>query len=144
MKKNLPIKLFKKRNNDKALNNLPVIKKDEIGVRFRLEGEELEARVSHFNRYFEGVRSRVQHKVDNNIYLPTVIKLRLNNDALSKTYRSEIGKIFNRGKKINLIGMASENELLVKIDDLNDLNEIENRIKDTTKNIVGISVVEEA
>ncbi len=47
MKKNLPIKLFKKRNNDKALNNLPVIKKDEIGIRFRLEGEELNARLSH-------------------------------------------------------------------------------------------------
>lgn len=144
MKKNLPIKLFKKRNNDKALNNLPVIKKDEIGVRFRLEGEELNARLSHFNGYFGGLRDRVQHKVDNNNYLPTIVKLKLNNDALSKTYRGEIGKIFNRGKKINLIGMVLEDELLVKIDDINDLNEIEKRIKDTDKNLVGISIVEEA
>ncbi len=40
MGKNLPIKLFKKRDNDKALNNLPA-GFDNQGAKFRLEGDEL-------------------------------------------------------------------------------------------------------
>lgn len=144
MKKNLPIKLFKKRDNDKALNNLPVIKTEEIGMKLRLQGEELESRVSYFNGYFGGLRNRVQQKIANNNYLPTIVKLKLNDNALSKTYRGEVGKIFNRGKKVNIIGMIGEDELLVKIDDVSDLNEIDTKIKDTKKNIVGISVIEEA
>jgi len=49
MEKNLPIKLFKKRDNDKALNNLPVIKSETQGLRIRLDGEKLEARMNYFN-----------------------------------------------------------------------------------------------
>ena len=60
MKKNLPIKLFKKRDNDKALNNLPVIISENQGLRIRLEGEKLEARVNYFKGYFGGLREKVQ------------------------------------------------------------------------------------
>jgi len=144
MERNLPIKLFKKRDNDKALNNLPVIKSETQGLRIRLEGEKLEARINYFKGYFGGLKEKVQKKASSNNYLPTVVKIKLNNDALAKTYRNEIGKIFNKGKKINIIGLIGEEELLIKIDNPKDLQEIENKIQDTEKNIVGISAIEEA
>ena len=144
MKKNLPIKLFKKRDNDKALNNLPVIKSETQGLRIRLEGEKLEARVNYFKNYFGGLKEKVHQKAKSNNYLPTVVRIKLNNEALAKTYRNEIGKIFNKGKKVNIIGMIGNEDLLVKIDDPEDLHEIETRIQDTDKNIVGLSAIEEA
>ena len=63
MEKNLPIKLLKKRDNDTAKNNLPVIISDNQGLRFRLEGERLEARVSHFKSYFGGLKAKLQEKI---------------------------------------------------------------------------------
>lgn len=144
MEKNLPIKLFKKRDNDKALNNLPVIKSETQGLRIRLEGEKLQARVNYFSTYFGSLKDRVQQKTSYNNYIPTVVRIKLNDAALAKTYRNEIGKIFNRGKKINIIGMIGENELLVKIDDTKDLQDIERKIQESEKNILGISAIEEA
>jgi hypothetical protein len=145
MEKNLPIKLFKKRDNDTAKNNLPVIISDNRGLRFRLEGERLEARVNHFRGYFGGLKTKLQEKISHDNYLPTVVKLKLNEDAHAKSYRSEIGKIFNnKSKKINIIGLIGDDELLVKIDDAKDLEEIEKKIQDTEKNVIGISAIEQA
>ena len=143
MEKNLPIKLFRKRDNDKALNNLAVMGENN-GQKFRLEGDALTKRVSYFRGFFGRLNDKVQQKVSSNNYLPTVVRLKLNSDALAKSHRSEIGKIFNRGKKVNIIGMIGDNELLVKIDDLKDLEDIQTKIQDTERNLIGISAVEEA
>lgn len=40
--------------------------------------------------------------------------------------------------------MIGENELLVKIDDAKDLQDIERKIQEVEKNILGISAIEEA
>jgi hypothetical protein len=145
MEKNLPIKLFKKRDNDTAKNNLSVIIGDNQGLRFRLEGERLDARIHHFRGYFGGLKTKIQEKVNSDNYLPTVVKLKLNEDAHAKSYRSEIGKIFNgKSKKINIIGLIGDDELLVKIDNIQDLEEIETKIQDAEKNIIGISAIEQA
>lgn len=143
MEKNLPIKLFRKRDNDKALNNLPVII-DNGRQKFRLEGEALNNRVSYFRSYFGGLNERVEQKAASNNYLPTIVRLKLNDDALAKSHRGEIAKIFNHGKKINIIGMVGEDELLIKIDDLRDLQNVQNKIQDVERNTIGISAVEEA
>lgn len=143
MKKNLPIKLFKKRDNDKLLNNLAVVG-ENTGNKFKLKGDELCARSTYFSNYFSGLTSKISLKFETNNYLPTVIKLKINEDALAKTYRGEIGKIFNFSRKINLIGLIGENQLLIKIENANDLALIEKRIKDTERNALGLSAIEEA
>lgn len=143
MEKNLPIKLFKKREHDKALNDLAAIP-ENTKQKFRLEGQALVARVKYFRGYFAGLKKRVQEKKANNIFLPTVVRVKLNEDALAKTHRSEVGKIFNKGRKINIIGMVGEDELLIKIDDEADLQLIATKIEDTEHNVVGISAIEKA
>ena len=73
MERNLPIKLFKKRDNDKALNNLPG-GFDTQGAKFRLEGEELTERVNYFKGYFGQLKSKITQKAASGNYLPTVNK----------------------------------------------------------------------
>ncbi|NVN97110.1 S8 family serine peptidase, partial [Candidatus Nomurabacteria bacterium] len=143
MEKNLPIKLFKKRDNDKLLNNLAVIS-EKMGNKFKLQGDELLQRSNYFRTYFDGLSNRIYQKAASNNYLPTVVKLKINEDALAKTYRGEIGKLFNLQRKINIIGLVGENQLLIKIEDAKDLSQIEVRIADLKKNAVGISAIEEA
>jgi hypothetical protein len=142
MAKNLPIKLFKKRDNDKLLNNLPGGTAE--GNKFRLEGKALSGRANYFKQYFGELDNIFKQKIETNNYLPTIVKLKLNDDALAKTYRGEIGKIFNLGKKVNIIGLVGDNQLLIKVDDIKDLNQIKNKIADIERNVLGISAIEEA
>lgn len=142
MEKNLPIKIFKKRDNDKLPNLIPGGGSE--GNKFKLQGAELLGRANYFRSYFSRLGERVKQKVETENYLPTIVKIRLNDDALAKAYRKEIGKIFNLGRTINLIGFLGDNQLLIKIDNPNDLALIEARIKDSQKNVLGISAIEEA
>ena len=139
----LPIKLFKKRDNDKLLNNLAVFGENS-GSRFKLQGEALLSRSNYFRSFFGGLNDKVSRKSETNNFLPTVVKLKINEDALAKTFRGEIGKIFNTSKKVNLIGLIGENQLLIKIENAIDLKLIEAKIADMDRNALGISAIEEA
>ncbi len=142
MAKNLPIKIFKKRDNDKLLNYLP--SGGPQGKRFKLKGEAVDKRVNYFRGYFNEIETKVKRKSELENHLPTVIKLRINDDAIAKTYRSEIGKIFNFGRKVNIIGLIGDNQLLIKIEDAKDLEQIKEKITDVERNLLGISAIEEA
>ncbi len=143
MAKNLPIKIFKKRDNDKLLNNIPGGGPE--GNRFKLQGEELKARSKYFSNYFGGLKDRIRIKKEISNYLPTIVKVKINDDALAKSFRNEIGKIFNPSKtRINLIGLIGDNQLLIKIEDKKDLEFIESKFKDMDKNALAISSIEEA
>src|SRR5690606_23832 len=69
------------------------------------------------------VSTSLAEKVKKNNYIPSVVKLKVNGDALAKTYRKEIGNLFNVGK-LNIIGVSGEDEVLIKIDNENDLKGI--------------------
>lgn len=142
MAKNLPIKLFKKRENDKLLNNIPGGSSE--GNKFKLQGDALTARANYFRQYFSGLSQKVNQKIKSNNYLPTIVKLKINEEALAKTYRGEIGRIFNQGRKINIIGLIGEDQLLIKVDNPSDLLQIEAKILDYENNVLGISAVEKA
>jgi hypothetical protein len=142
MAKNLPIRLFKKRDNDKLLNNLPG--GSATGNRFRLQGAALTGRAATFRSYFGGVNERLLTKKQQNVFLPIVVKLILNEDALAKSYRTDIGKLFNNNKKINIIGLIGEDQLLVKIDNESDLEYVLGKIRDEESNAIGISAIEKA
>ncbi len=66
------------------------------------------------------ISKKLIQKVRNNNYLPSVVKIKVNEDALAKTYRREIGLLFNTSK-LNTIGVNGEDEVLVKIDNEADL-----------------------
>jgi len=142
MEKNLPIKIFKKREHDKLPNLLP--RGSAEGKKFKLYGDALISRANYFTSYFGRLENKVIQKVKTENFLPTIVKIKLNNDALAKSYRIEVGKIFNIGKKLNIIGLIGDNQLLIKIDNPQDLASIESKIVDIERNALGISAIEEA
>jgi hypothetical protein len=141
--KNLPIKFFQKRQKDEqdteggGERKLP---------RWVNDADTLIEKAIYINGVLENISTSISQKIRANNYIPSVIKLKLNEDALAKTYRKEIANIFNIGE-INIIGVEGEDEVLVKIDDLVDLRGIEKKITNaydafpsyTTK--VGISAI---
>jgi hypothetical protein len=118
--KNLPIKFFQKRQKDESGTEgagggaMPKwVNKDNVS------GKSI-----YFRQVLNEVNHLLENKVKLNNYTPTVVKLKVNEDALAKRFRKEIATIFNVEKKLNIIGVNSESELLVKIDNERDLKKI--------------------
>ncbi|MDZ4810872.1 MAG: S8 family peptidase [Bacteroidota bacterium] len=119
--KNLPIKFFQKRQKDEM---------DTEGGGggtpppwLLTEPQALYERSMYVRDVLDSISTKLTEKRKNNNYIPSVLKLKVNEDALAKTYRREIGNLFNAGK-LNTIGVSGEDEVLVKIDNENDLQAI--------------------
>lgn len=114
--KNLPIKFFQKRQKDEM--------DTEGGGERRLpkwaDAEMISEKAQYVNRLLTDIEGKLENKAKENNYVPSVIKLKINEDALAKTHRREIASLFNTGKA-NLIGMHGDDELLVKIDNSADI-----------------------
>ena len=145
--KNLPIKFFQKRQKDEM---------DTEGgggkpPKWVKKGEAL-VKLSRTYRNFlsNKIGKLIVAKNEKNNFIPTVFRIKLNNYATAKSYRSDLGKIFNVQGKINLIGVIGYDEVLVKVDNIEQLNEILNNLakveSDDFKNdslSKGISSIEE-
>ncbi len=121
--KNLPIKFFQKRQKDEQ---------DTEGGGGGKPPKWIDASsVGEKSIYIRQVLGNISHslaeKVKRNNYIPSVVKLKVNSDALAKTYRREIGNLFNVGK-LNTIGVSGEDEVLIKIDNQEDLQKMTEKI----------------
>lgn len=141
--KNLPIKFFQKRQKDEM--------DTEGGGSGKLPRWVDKSTIREKSVYIRSVLNQVGHslneKAKRNSYIPSVVKLKVNEDALAKTYRKEIGNLFNFGK-LNIIGVSGEDEVLIKIDNLDDLNRIINNFEKinsspfpSDSSIIGISAI---
>jgi len=121
--KNLPIKFFQKRQRDEQ--------DTEAGGGGQLPKWIDASSVGEKSIYIRQVLGNVSHslaeKVKRNNYIPSVVRLKLNSDALAKTYRRDIGNLFNVGK-LNTIGVSGEDEVLIKIDNQEDLQQMTEKI----------------
>ena len=140
-KKNLPIKLFEKRQkiDDRRVEgggskSIP---------KWQLEGEALEARatsildkVNELDNYFTNVES-------NRSFIPATLRVDIDDDAIAKSHRSEIQKLFNGlHSKNNIIGFIDSNSAIVKVDSIEENNAIKRNIRNYNKNARGISAIE--
>ena len=107
MERNLPIKFFQKRTNDER--NTEGGGSSSIPKWFNEDNVPQKAQL--FIQTLDGISRNITEKRKDGNYLPTVLKLKLNNDALAKTYRKEIAKVFNT-QKINIIGLNYVDEVL--------------------------------
>ena len=143
--KNLPIKFFQKRQKDeqgtegrggkkklpKWADSIDVVREKSVYIRSVL-GD---------------ISEQLTEKTKRNNYIPSVVRLKLNSEALAKTHRKEIGTLFNVSQKLNTIGVSGEDEVLIKIDNQNDLNKIANKIANSDDRfpspttIIGISSI---
>ena len=144
MERNLPIKFFQKRTNDER--NTEGGGSSSIPKWFNEDNVPQKAQL--FIQTLDGISRNITEKRKDGNYLPTVLKLKLNNDALAKTYRKEIAKVFNT-QKINIIGLNYVDEVLVKIEDEKEVEKINKKISVAQKVSgsqslkIGIDAIEE-
>lgn len=140
-KKNLPIKLFQKRQkiDDRRVEgggnkNIP---------KWQLEGEELQARANSLLKPISHLESYFTELDDSRSFIPATLRIDIDDDAIAKSHRSEIQKLFNgQFSKNNLIGFIESGSAIVKVDNLNESLAIQKNIKNYNKNARGISAIE--
>jgi hypothetical protein len=110
--KNLPIKFFQKREKDAFDNeaagggDMPAWASKEIAVQ----------KSAYVKDVLSGISKKIETKRRENNYIPAVLRLKMNQDALAKTYRKDIGVLFNVNEP-NIIGVNGIDELLIKVND---------------------------
>ncbi len=136
--KNLPIKFFQKRQKDNQDNEA------SGGARI-LPSWADKSMVVQKASYIQDVLSEVgislAGKIAKQNYIPSVIKLKVNEDALAKTFRKEIGNIFNTAGKLNVIGVSGEDEVLIKLDNVHDLNDILRKLSRVSEAFISESLL---
>lgn len=141
--KNLPIKFFQKRQRDEQDTEGGGSGKLPKWVNAESVGE----KSIYIRQVLGNVSQLLAQKVKRNNYVPSVVKLKVNSDALAKTYRREIGNLFNVGGKLNTIGVSGEDEVLIKIDNQDDLYKITEKVANadnkypSQSTIIGISAI---
>lgn len=138
--KNLPIKFFEKRKNDERLTEGGGGSKPP---KFVMQQKELRAQSSYVKQFLANVGSTLRTKAKKDSFIPAVFKVKINEKAIAKTHRPEIGKLFNTKDKINIIGILGEDELLIKVDNIEDLVVIEKNVINIARNAVGLSAINE-
>jgi hypothetical protein len=140
--KNLPIKFFQKRQKDEM---------DTEGGGKRVMPKWANAdTIAEKAHYVQGVLNSISNslagKVRKNNYIPSIVKVKMNEDALAKSHRKEVASFFNTGK-LNIIGVNEEDEILVKIDNESELQLMMRKFENANDafpsytTIVGISAI---
>ncbi len=99
----LPIKFFSKREEDNwrveggGNNDLPS---------FVLRNWELNQRAEYLNHEFSSILDNIEWTERNNV--PAVLEAKINQDALAKSHRGRINKLFSGNGKNNIIGLSGE------------------------------------
>lgn len=140
-KKNLPIKLFEKRQkiDDRRVeggggDNIP---------KWQLQGEALEARATSLLETVGSLDSYFETIDISRSFIPATLRVDIDDDAIAKSHRSEIQKLFNgQHTKNNIIGFIDSNSAIVKVDSIEEKNAIQKNIRNYNKNARGISAVE--
>lgn len=139
-KKNLPIKLFQKRRIDERQTEGSG---NNEAPRWQLTGEDLDIRIATLLEPFEIVTNEFTNRKSERDFIPVTLKVDIDDDAIAKTHRKDIQKLFNgRRTKNNIIGFIDTNTAIVKVDSLEHSLEIQRNIRSSVKYAKSISAVE--
>ena len=90
LNKNLPIKFFQKREKDESGTE-----GSGSGVMPKwINRDNVKGKSIYFRQVLSSVEPLIDEKVRQNNYIPTVMRLKINEDALAKRFRKEIASIF--------------------------------------------------
>lgn len=138
-KKNLPIKFFKRRDVIDEREREGGGGEDRPWV---LSGKELEEHVQILIQDLSSLEEVLKSQEDIYGDIPSIVKVDIRREAKAKSYRKNINNLFLKGNKDNVVGLNSENELLIRIDNVDEVSNIQSKIEDSARNKIGISAIE--
>lgn len=140
-KKNLPIKLFQKRQkiDDRRVEGM----NSDIPPKWQLGGEELLARANSLLEPLNELDTFFNTRDNTRSFIPATLRVDIDDNAIAKSHRKDIQKLFNgQFTKNNIIGFTNSNSAIVKVDSIEDNNAIRRNIKNYNQNPKAISAVE--
>ncbi|MBN2826650.1 MAG: S8 family peptidase [Tissierellales bacterium] len=138
--KHLPIKFFQKRISDERKTEGGGSKTEP---KWLLNEEDLATRSQEFSELIDYEIELLRNRTKEFDFIPTVLNLTIDDNAIAKTHRTAIKKVFNVNNKSNIIGFSKANNLLVKIDSVEDALEIKENIGHFNKNPIALSAIED-
>ena len=139
--KNLPIKLFQKRQK---IDDRKVEGGGKKTIpKWQLDGEELLARVNNLLEPLSELDTFFKTRDNTRSFIPATLRIDIDDNAIAKSHRKDIQKLFNgQFTKNNLIGFIDSNSAIVKVDSIEDSIAIRRNINNYNNNPKAISAVE--
>jgi hypothetical protein len=139
--KNLPIKLFSKRGTQDERrteggggNNLPAWVLSEVL---------LESKSAEFRESLGSTAQQLADRSKDRSFIPAVLTVTVREDAMAKSHRGEVAKIFNRKEEYNFIGVSEDLDFLVKVDSVEHLAFIDHNLERPAAFAIGVSAIDE-
>lgn len=137
-KKVLPIKYFAKRQSD----NMRVEGGGGDPPKWLLEGDKLNQRSFQLTEDMNTIESEFNRNLNETYFLPVVAKAKISDNAMAKTHRKEISSLFSSPKHNGIIGLADEQEVMVRFDNIDQAKQTKQKMMNTVKYNHAISCVE--
>jgi len=139
-KEKLPIKFFAKREVDNLRVEGGGTSKPPKWV--ITEPELLEYKSNEFITVLDSFKEKL--KMRENSSVPVVFKAKLNENAKAKSHRGKVNELFRKNKRdeSNIIGLIRDDEVIVKLNDMQQTIDIIGKIKNVKKNFFALSCIE--
>jgi hypothetical protein len=138
--KNLPIKLFSKRGTQDERrteggggNELP---------RWVLPPALLEAKSEVFREILNTTALTLIDRQPDRKFIPAVLEVTVREEAMAKSHRNEVAKLFNRKEEYNLIGLSDDLDLMVKVDSTEQVRFIDQNLQRPISFPVALSAID--
>jgi hypothetical protein len=137
----LPIKLFSKRDDQDE-------RRTEGGGSatlppWVLSDAELVAKALEFRQALTETARVIAARPQEREFIPAVVKVTFKPEALAKTHRTEVGRLFNRKNEYNFIGLSEDLDLLLRVESAAHLDFINRNLEQATAFPVGVSAIQE-
>lgn len=140
--KNLPIRFFSMRDNDERKTEGA----GDSDIPNWVDRDAIPQKQTLFISTMNGMAAKLSEKNKQSNFLPSVLTLHLNGNALAKGHRENIAHIFNDKGAINLIGVTGKDKVMVKINTPIEANRIAKRISSLRtgdKTYLGVAAIDE-
>lgn len=139
--KNLPIRFFSMREKDERMTEGA----GDSEIPNWVDRDAIPHKQASFVDMMTGMAAKLSEKSKSNNQLPSVITLHLNRNASAKGSRQNIASIFNDRGAINLIGVTSNDRVMVKVNSSTEASRIANKISNLRtgdKTYLGVAAID--
>lgn len=90
----------------------------------------------------ENFKEEVIRKERTESIVPVIFKTKIIDDATAKTHRREVSNLFRTGADNNVLGLVEEDEIIIKLDDSRETEQIIGRLRNTQRYAHALSCID--